>query len=114
MWKAIAGVLLFLGLVFGIGWAVQGNQFFMYKVFAPKEAAVQREVFEQSKSYNEGKLQELRKAQLDYAKAATPEQKLAIGSYALHQVAGYDESRLPEDLKQFVQQLRVEQAGGVR
>jgi hypothetical protein len=114
MWKVAAGTLGAFALVFGIAWAVQGSQFFMYKWFAPKEEAVRRETFEQSKAYNEGMLQQLRKAQIDYAKAQTSEEKLAIGSYVLHQVAGYDESRLPPDLRQFVSQLRAEQAGGVR
>lgn len=114
MWRVAAGTLGALVLVFGIAWVVQGNQFFMHKYFAPKEEAVRRETFEQSKAYNEGMLQDLRKAQLEHARAKTSEEKLAVGSYVLGQVAGYDESKLPADLRQFISQLRVEQTGGVQ
>lgn len=40
-------VVGFVGL-FGLTWLVQGNDFFLYKTFAPKYADVQREVFEQT------------------------------------------------------------------
>lgn len=112
--RATAITLLGLAIIFGLAWLVQGNDFFMYRYFAPKQEQVRRETFEQSKAYNDGMLQDLRRAQLDYAKTATPEQKLAIGSLILHRVAGYDHDKLPLDLRQFVRQLEAEQAGGVK
>lgn len=40
----------------------------MYKYFAPKRVAVERKVFEESKSYNDGMKQELNSMMIDYAK----------------------------------------------
>jgi hypothetical protein len=101
-------VLIGLGAIvvaLGISWLAQGDDFFLYQVFAPKYEAVRRKTFEETKSYNEGVAQELRSAQLNYAQAKTPEEKQAIASYVLHQTAGYDTTRLPPDLAAFLAQM---------
>ena len=95
-----------VGLV-ALSWIVQGGDFFLYSVFAPKYEAVRRQTFEQTKSYNEGVAQELRSAQLDYARAKTDAEKQALASYVLHQVAGYDTTKLPPDVQSFVSQLQT-------
>ena len=56
-------IIAFFVLMFGLTWAVQGNDFFMYKVFAPKYEQVRRTTFEQSKAYNQGMVQELQNMQ---------------------------------------------------
>ena len=91
--------------VIGATWLVQGNDFFLARVFAPRMEAVRRETFEESKAYNEGVAQELRRMKSEYVRA-TPEQKEALGSLILHQTASYDERRLPVDLQDFLSQLR--------
>ena len=104
----IAGFFAVLIGLFALTWVVQGNNFFLTKFFAPREEAVRREVFEQSKAYNEGMAQELRRMQLEYVQAK-PEQKAALASIILHQTAGYDTSKLPSDLQQFLNELRAAQ-----
>lgn len=104
------GALIGLALV---AFAVQGTDFFLYKTFAPRREAVRREVFEQSKAYRDGLMQELRSAQIDYAKATTPQQKQAIGSLVLHDAAGFG-GDLPPDLDGFVRTVRAEQIGGAQ
>ena len=52
---SIMGVILALALFMGLGWVAQGNSFFMYKFFAPKQEQVRRETFEQSKAYRQDK-----------------------------------------------------------
>ena len=99
----IVGFILF---ILGLSWVVQGNDFFMYKVFAPKQEAVRREVFEETKSYNQGMVQELQNMQFEYIKAS-PSQKEALASIILHRAADYPEDRLPVDLKYFIQSLRT-------
>lgn len=91
----------------GIGWAVAGNDFLLYKYFAPKQEAVRREVFEQSKAYNQGMIQELQDMMFQYAGAA-PEQRAGLASIILHRSADYDMDKLPPDLSVFVQRLRNE------
>jgi hypothetical protein len=105
-WGVVA-LLVFLGL----SWVLQGNQFFLYKLFAPKEAAVERQVFEETKSYNTGFAQEVEAMELAYTQADAAH-KAAIGSLLLHRVAGYDESKLPSVERSFLATVRSEQGLG--
>lgn len=104
------GALVMMAL---IAFAIQGTDFFLYKTFAPKREAVRREVFEQSKAYRDGLMQELRSAQIDYAKATSPQQRQAIRSLVLHDAAGFGDD-LPPDLDRFVRTVRDEQIGGAQ
>ena len=107
------GTLGVLVAMAAIAFLIQGTDFFLYKTFAPRREAVRREVFEQSKAYRDGLMQELRSAQIDYAKAASPQQKQAIGSLVLHDAAGFG-GDLPPDLDVFVRTVRAEQIGVVQ
>lgn len=86
-------------------WALQGSDFFLTKVFAPKYEQVRRDTFEQSKAYNQGMIQELQNMEFEYVKAA-PDQQDALASIILHRAADYDVEKLPPDLRAFVLQLR--------
>ena len=109
---AITGaIVIFLIIIFGITWAVQGNDFFIYKVFTPHQEAIRRETFEQSKAYNQGMVQELQNMQFEYAKA-DQSAKAALASIILHRAADYDVTRLPPDLRSFIEKLRAERTGG--
>jgi hypothetical protein len=92
-------------VVCGLAWLVQGNDFFLYKVFGAKQEAARREVFEESKAYNDGMAQELDAMRFEYLKAA-PQQQGALASVILHRTAAYDTSRLSPDLRSFVEDLR--------
>lgn len=101
----VVGIIV---VIFGIGWVVRANFFEQEKVFAPKEEALRRETFEQSKAYNAGMAQEIQSMQFEYVKA-TPEQRAAMKSIILHRVADYDVGKLPADTRKFVESL----SGGV-
>jgi hypothetical protein len=103
------GCAFFFVLILALGWIVEGNNFLLFKVFEPKREEARREAFEASKAYNDGMAQELRAMQLDYVKAPTREQKKAIGSIALHRVAGYDRSKLPTDVEAFLRDVERDQ-----
>ena len=113
MKRAVGVTLLVVVLLSGLGWLVQGNNFFLYKVFAPKYEQVRRDTFEQSKAYNQGMIQELQNMQFEYVKA-TPDQQAALASIILHRAADFDleQPEVPPDLRRFIQQLRREK--GVR
>lgn len=100
--------LLVVILCIGIGWLSMGNDFFLYKYFAPKQEQVRREVFEQTKSYNQGMIQELQNMQFQYIKADSTAKK-ALASIILHRAADYDENKLPYDLRVFIQELKANQ-----
>lgn len=107
LFQGLAFLLLALVVVLGIAWIVQGNDFFMYKVFAPQYEGVRRETFEQTKSYRQGMIQELTNMQFEYIKA-TPEQKDGLASIILHRAADFDlnQDDVPADLRQFIERLR--------
>ena len=102
-------VALFLMLVltvvsFAGAWLVQGNDFFMYKFFAPRQEAVRREVFENTKSYRQGVAEELENMRFDYEKA-DPEHKAALASIIRHRAADIDETTLTPDMAVFLRGL---------
>lgn len=103
--------ILVLVLVVGtaIGWFAQGNQFFLYKFFAPRQEAVRREVFENTKSYNQAAIQELQNMQFQYVQAGDV-QKATLADIILRRSADYnlDDPKVPSDLRSFVEGLRRE------
>ena len=99
----IGAVVLFLSL--GVTWIAQGNDFFLYRTFAPKYEQARRETFEQSKAYNQGMIQELQNMQFEYIKADS-EHKAALADIILHRAADYPEDKMPNDLRQFINQLK--------
>ena len=100
------GIFLAIIVIFlGISWIVTGNDFFLYKYFAPKQEAVRREVFEQSKAYNQGTIQELQDMEFQYEQADSAH-KTALASIILHRAADFDENKLPRDLYDFIQKLK--------
>lgn len=114
MKEVFLGICIFLAvivLVLGIGWIAQGNDFFMYKVFAPKQEAVRRQVFEQSKAYNQGMTQELQNMMFEYAKTKDQDSKKAMASIILHRAADYPMDKMPTDLRSFIQKLKDDEMG---
>lgn len=109
--KQIAGlILLGLIIVIALTWVSRGNDFFLSKFFAPKQEAVRREVFEESKAFNQGMVQELQNMRFQYEQASS-EHKAALASIILHRAADYDMEKLPPDLRSFIEGLRSNPSG---
>ena len=99
----IVTIVLLLSVAFGLEWA--GIKW--YGFFGPKRAAVRREVFKQTRSYNEGKEQELIKLRREYMMAKDEDTKRVIGSTIRHSFADYDESLLDSpELRAFLKQIK--------
>jgi hypothetical protein len=98
-------IILIVVAALGVSWLATGNDFFLYKYFAPKRAAVERQVFEETKSYNQGVIQELQNMQFEYIKA-DKEAKAALASIILHRAADYPEDKMPDELKKFIHELK--------
>ena len=101
--------VLFVILGCVLGAVVQGADFFVWSWLAPRKAAVERKVFENTKSYKEGFAQEVRDYRRDYMRAETAhdeEHRLALRSAILHMVADYDLDKLPADLHEWIDKLR--------
>lgn len=109
--KVVGGVLLFLVVVLGATWVIQGNDFFMYKVFGIRYENTRREIFEHSRAFNQGMVQELENMQFEYVKASEAH-KAALADIILHRASGYnlDDPIVPSSLRQFVNKLKRERA----
>jgi hypothetical protein len=105
--KGLGVVVGCLVVVFGFVWLAQGNDFFMYKVFAPAKANVEREVFENSDSFVRGTNADIQAYYLEYVKA-DPEHKAAIKAVVLEKTAKFPEEQMSETVRRFVHQLRAE------
>ena len=105
MGKAFAGFfLVFFVLATVGGWVAQGNEFFLYKVFAPQYEQVRRETFEQSRAYNAGTIMNIRAAQGNYI-TAPPDRRAGLASVIVLQYADYPVESLPKDLQNFMRCL---------
>jgi hypothetical protein len=95
----------FIAIILGVTWIFQGNDFFLYRYFAPKYEQTRRDVFEQSKAYRQGMVMELQSMRFQYEQAS-PEHKEALASIILHRSADFDPEAMPPDLRSFIAGLR--------
>lgn len=103
-------VIIVVGLF--VDWLAAGENFILYKFWAPKLQAVQREVFVNTPSYVLGIVQELENFQVEYLKADESHQK-ALAAIILHRAATIPEDKMPSDLREFVKKLKDERADKV-
>lgn len=93
-------------MMFGLEWAGIAWKGF----FGPKHEAVRREVFKQTRSYNEAKEQELLKYRLEYLRAKDATDKAALASTIRMAFADYDENLLDStELRAFLAQIKYGQ-----
>jgi len=72
----------------------------------PKREDVRREIFEETKSYNEGKEQDLLNFRLEYMQAETDVEREAIASTIRMMFADYDENKLSSELRSFLKEIK--------
>ena len=109
VWWGICLFVVVSLLSLGGTWLAQGNNFFLYKVFAPQQEKVRREVYENTPSYVQGMVQDLQDLQRDYMKADAAhdeEHKKALASMILHRSASFPEDQIPPDLRAFIWGLK--------
>jgi hypothetical protein len=102
VFSAIGGIIVVIIITFAL--ELGGLKWRMF--FGPKHAAIEREVFKETRSYNEAKLQDLTRYRLQYLRAETEVEKNAIASTIRHQFAEYDENKLPLELAEFVKESK--------
>lgn len=98
---ALGAIVISVVLIFCLSWA--GIEW--YKYFAPKQEDAKREVFEATKSYNQGMVQQLSRYRLQYLSAEDSTAKAAIKSTIQHQYADFDVNKLQGELKTFAQEM---------
>ena len=92
-----------LVFIFSIGCLNLGYKAF----FAPKHAAIDRQVFEQTQSYVHGKIQDLAKYKREFNESKDPAARKAIQNIINQQFAQFDSNKVIDiNLKQFLIQCR--------
>jgi len=109
---AIGGLFALFLLVVVLGALGLGGRYINMKVeawFAPQEQNIQREVFENTKSYNEAKEQELVKYRFEWERAKGKDDigtMKAVESAVRNAFADYEDNRLSPELQEFVRQCK--------
>lgn len=101
----ILGIIALISLIL-LAFAVELGGLQWKKFFAPRHENVRREVFKQTRSFNEAKSQELVKYRLEYMRSKDPAEKGAIASTIRLSFADYDTSKLPYELQMFVEEIK--------
>lgn len=103
--KYVGIVVTALIVLLGLSWVFTGNDFFLYKFFAPKQENVRREVFTNTQSYRQGKIQNI--AQECFAfHSATELQKPALAAEIRNEAETIDLSYLPSDEQACIAEAR--------
>lgn len=109
--KIVGVSVLAIALILGLSWIAEGNDFFLYKYFAPKQERVRRQVFEMTPSFNKGMIQELENMEFEYEREKDQAAKSALRGIILHRASGYnlDDPDVPNSLREFISQLKESQ-----
>jgi hypothetical protein len=90
----------------GLGWFFQGNDFFMYKFFAPRTEQVRRETYEQTKSYKQGSVQRLSTLCTQVADADEGHKGM-LNDIIAHEFVEWDMADVPQHLRGCLATARV-------
>jgi hypothetical protein len=96
----IGGVVGLAALIFFLNLVGFAN----FAFFNPKMEAVRNATFKQSQSYNDSMIRDLYNLKMQYEQA-TPEQKVGLRAFILHQFSVYPKDSLPVDLASFYSTL---------
>ncbi len=94
----------FIGLI-GLSWGLEYLNIIRLGIFKPMRENVEREVFENTQSYVEGKRQEALKYRLEYMRADSAD-KVALQMVIVQSFANFDEEKLPLTLRNFIYDLK--------
>jgi len=104
--KIMIGILIFVGVVIiAFSFKLGGLEWQLF--FKPKEEEVKRKVFEETKSYVQGKIQDLAKYHEEYQKAETEEDKEAIKQFIQERFSDFDADNINSvPLRNFLIKMR--------
>ena len=98
----VGGLLLVLFLFVGLDYTGLLWESFM----GPKRENVRREIFEQTKSYNQGMIMQLLDYRKQYNLAKDPADKAAIANTVSHMFADYNDNSLDFELRSFIKECK--------
>jgi hypothetical protein len=104
--KAVLLGLVALVGIFVLGFIFTGYDYNSFKFWAPKYANAQRNVFEHTQSYVEGKVEYLCHLRFQYQESSDTNQRAALRTLILSEASTIDNSLLPIDLQVFIRSLQ--------
>lgn len=102
--KYLAGFIGLMAAFTIVAFWTAGLGLTLKKTFGVAEANADREIFEQSQSYNEGMIRDLENLRQQYL-TATTEQKAALKGMIMHRFSVFPKEKLPYELRTFYQSL---------
>jgi hypothetical protein len=108
MFKLIMVIIGGILLLFAIMWGLALHNIAFQSVFRPMQENVNRQVFENTKSYNQGMIQELQNMQFEYLRTTDKEGKASMATVILQRAADFPPERLPSDLRSFIENIKRE------
>lgn len=105
MGKVIGYSVGILVLFYVLGFLATGGNLAIYRFWAPKQANAERQVFENTQGYVQGKVEYLTQLRFQYQSASGP-QKETLRQLILSEAATVDNSKLPPDLDSFISQIK--------
>src|SRR5512147_1972955 len=100
--KVVIGVIVSLVVFVGLFLVLDYGGILWTGFIGPKRENVRRQIFEETKSYNQGQQQELMRLYVEYKRTKDPIEKKAIAGMVRHQFADYQSYRLNPELRDFV------------
>ena len=101
---AIGTLIIIIGLSFALGF----TDVLFTRTVTKAQRNADREVFEETQSYVEGKRQQALKYYKEYNTTEDAEAKKAIAEVVSMTFANFDESKLPSKLEQFIKTCKYE------
>lgn len=99
----VLGVFVFFFVVFGIGAAVYGADFFLYKWFAPAKEEARRETFENSTAHVQSVLRDMNNMRLEYLDPrVSNQQRQLLLTLMRERSLTIPPERVPPDLQSFL------------
>jgi hypothetical protein len=103
MKSVVLGIMGFVGVI-TLTWVLGFHNTIYTRVIGGAQEDARRHVFEHSKAYRDGMVQELQNMQFEYLKA-TPEQQQALAPIIKRHAASMLQGELPDDLRLFIRSL---------
>lgn len=100
--KIVGYSLLGLLVLIALGWVFGMNRVLYTKIIGKEQQNADREVFEETQSYVEGKRQEAAKYYREYMKSEDESDKAVIREVIANSFANFDETKLEQPLQTFV------------
>ena len=104
--KAIlAGAIVVLGII-ALSWVGMANSVAIKRTFGVADANAEREIYENTKGFQDGTIKALRDYQMDYLKSTSEDHKAGMREIIVSEADKISEDKLPQDLKKFVQDIK--------